>query len=253
MIKRRVIPILLYDGEYCVQTTRFKRPVRRLGPITQYVNNMADRDIDELILIDITATEENRVPNFNQIKKFTEKLFCPVTYGGGIKHADEAKKLIQECGVDKIAIKTSYKIIESMAKVLGKQAVVCAMDCYPHHSNGTHFVHRMSKEVGLYKYVSDMQSYGVGEILLTCMEHQGQMLGYNYLLINQVSKYCKVPLIVNGGCGKVGHMEGAFEVGADAVAGSSVFCLTDLTPRDAARALGWAGIPTRLDKADRRQ
>lgn len=253
MLKKRVIPIILFDGKYAVQTVQFGRPPRRLGPVDQFVNNMGKRDIDELVIIDILASEEGRKINFKQIKHFTKNMFCPVSYGGGIRSLDDIKTLIKYCGVDKVILKTSLFLVSEASHSFGSQAIVYAMDCYPHHSNGTHFVHRQFKSMGPSDFVEYLQRTGAGEILLTCMDHQGKMEGYNYLLINQISKVAKVPLIANGGCGKVGHMLGAIEAGADAVAASSVFALTDLTPREAARGLREAGYPTRLDAANGHQ
>lgn len=241
MLKTRIIPILLYDGEYCVKTTQFNRPVRRLGPIDQYVLNMANRDIDELIILDILATEQRREPDFSQIKKFTEKLHCPVTYGGGVKNIDHIKKLIQECGIDKVVIKTHIGILEEAIKKLGSQSVVCALDC---KNNISPYAHRLNARV--------LEDIGAGELVVTDIDVQGTMNGYNLGLIGEIADNIKLPLIANGGCGSINHMIEAIKAGANAVAASTVFAFTGLTPRMAAEGLHAAGIPVRLDPKDAR-
>lgn len=236
MLKNRIIPVLLYDGHFAVHTSRHKRPARRIGPIDQYVRNMANRDIDELVLIDITATEQGRKPRVDQIKKFTQQLFCPVTYGGGIRDVWDVQELIKYCGVDKVLIKTHDQIIPLVANRFGSQAVTYAMDTWGDVIYGIDSLAWAKKQVEL----------GVGEILLTDVEQQGTMTGYNNLLINKIAYNVGIPVIANGGCGGIGDMIMALSAGASAVAASSVFTLRGLTPQDAARALRKAGIPVRV-------
>lgn len=236
MLKRRIIPVLLYDGNFAVHTTRFKRPVRRIGPITQYVLNMAHRDIDELVLIDIEATNKGRRPRFDMIKKFTEQLYCPVSYGGGIRDVYDVQELIKHCGVDKVIIKSHSNIIPIVANKFGSQAVIYAMDTWGR-------VHDGLDALGWAKGIQDL---GAGEILLTDIEHQGMMKGYNNLLIDYISNELTIPVIAHGGCGSISDMVMAFAAGADAVAASSVFTLRGLTPQGAARALYKAGVPVRV-------
>lgn len=238
MLKHRIIPILLYDGAFCVHTTKHIRPVRRLGPIEQYTNNMANRDIDELILLDIEATRKSRGPNFSKIKKFTEKLMCPVAYGGGVRDIDDIRKLIQYCGVDKVVIKANYQIISHAAQIFGSQSISFALD-----THGSTVV----TGIDAVYWAKKMEELGAGEIIVTDINHQGTMQGYNNLLINSISKNVNIPVVANGGCGSLGDMVIALTAaGADAVAASSIFTLRGLTPQDAAVALHKAGLPVRV-------
>lgn len=233
MLKHRVIPVLLFDGSFCVHTTKFNR-LRRLGPIEQYTNNMANRDIDELILLDIKATPQGRAPKFDMIKRFTEKLMCPVAYGGGIRDVGDINTLIKNCGVDKVIIKTNYNLIHPASHKYGKQAIVYALDV---HNN------LVAEAI---KWAKLMEAEGCGEMIVTDVNHQGTMQGYNNLLINSVSKELKIPVVANGGCGGIGDMIIALSVGANAVAASSAFTIRGLTPQDASRGLQRAGIPARV-------
>lgn len=236
MLKHRIIPILLYDGFYCVHTVTHKRPVRRIGPISQYVFNMANRDIDELILIDIEATRQGRMPNFNQIKEFTKELYCPVSYGGGINSIDNASKLIQECGVDKILLKSRYDLTNDMATKFGSQAVVYVLDTWGEVFDG----------LIACAWAKSAQENGAGEIMLTDVQQQGTMSGFNYSLIDKVSSKTTIPVVANGGCGEPKDMVKAIKAGASAVASSSMFALRGVTPQDCARALRAAGLAARV-------
>lgn len=246
MLKHRIIPVLLYDGEFCVQTTQFRRPARRLGPMKQYVNNMAKRDVDELVILDITATSEHRTPRFDKIKEYTTDQFSPVSYGGGIFFLDDVKRLIKDCGVDKVIIKSEPLLIEEIAEKFGAQAVIYAMDVFKHHSNGTYFVHTMGKQISPRDWAKTIEHMGAGEILLTHINRQGSYQGYSSNLIQMISDTVKIPVIANGGCGLPIHMVNAIRSGASAVAASSMFALRGITPQDCARALQTAGVPARV-------
>lgn len=247
MLKHRVIPILLFDGTYCVQTTQFKRPARRIGPINQYVNNIAKRNVDELVILDINATLEKRKPHFDKIKEFTLQQFCPVAYGGGIKSLEDIDVLIKYCGVDKVIIRTNFSLIYSAARKFGSQAIVYAMDCYKHHSNGSFFIYEAPRKFIPSKWAKIVQDQGAGELLLTSMSHQGLMRGYSKSLLHDVSRNLTIPVIANGGCGEEKHMVEAINSGASAAASSTMFCLRETTPQDCSRALHAAGYPTRLE------
>lgn len=240
MLKHRIIPILLYDGDFCVHTTRFKRPARRIGPMLQYTSVMANRDTDELILLDIEATRKQRPPNFNRIAKYVEMLACPVSYGGGIRSLHDIRVLMKECGVDKVVIGNNFQLIPDAANKFGKQSIVYALDV---KCNAVYNYRGLST---VEDWAERIQDLGAGEMIVTDIEQQGTMLGYNNLLIQRLAKVLKVPLIANGGCGGVGDMVIALTVGADAVAASSIFTLRGLTPQGAARALSKAGYPTRV-------
>ena len=236
MLKHRIIPVLLYDGSFAVHTVRHKRPARRIGPIDQYVFNMANRDIDELVLIDINATMLGKPPRFLQIKKFTSELYCPVSYGGGIRDLEDVSTLIKECGVDKVIIKSNYNIIPKVVNKFGKQSVVYALDTWGRVFDG----------LDALTWAQHIEASGAGEILLTDIEQQGTMHGYNNLLIQYIANGLQIPVIAHGDCGGVGDMIFALSAGAQAVAASSVFTLRGLTPQDAARALYKAGVPVRV-------
>lgn len=228
MLKKRIIPILLWDGKQCVQTTKFQRPYRPVGSMMQHIEVMESRNIDELIILDIVATAEGRKPLFNEIKEFTSKLFCPVTIGGGISELDDIKRLIQDCGADKVAMKTNYdKLAMGAIEKFGAQAIVQVIDTG--------------------KYLVNYYDHNAGELLITQIDRNGTQEGYNLDILKHIHKYWGTPVIINGGCGKPEHMKQAFDAGASACGASSMFLFTEHTPKSVARKLAEWHVEVRLD------
>lgn len=246
MLKHRVIPVLLYDGAFCVNTVQFVQPSRKIGPMEQYVNNMARRDVDELMILDINATRCVRGPLFAKLSLMTQDQYCPVSYGGGISSIDDIKRLINDCGVDKVVIKTHHELIEPAAHKFGSQAICYAMDCIKHHSDGSYYVQWIGREKGIRDWAQEIERRGAGEILLTHMHRQGTFTGYSENLIKLISSEVRIPVVANGGCGGPEDMVKAIKAGAYAVASSSMFALRGVTPQDCARALQAAGLPARV-------
>lgn len=231
-LKHRIIPILLTDGQgNCVKPVRFQRPYRKVGSLMQYIKMMERRNVDELIVIDIEATNEGRLIDCDKIKEYTKELFCPLTLGGGIRNLDDINKLLQS-GADKVCIKTNHKIINEASQKFGVQCIVGIID-YTGKLN-----------IGLEAKL--LCKNGVGEILFTNCQLDGAMIGYDYDSIMFVSKNSSVPVIANGGCGSLEDMKWAIESGASAVAAGSMFLFTDTTPRDCAEYLNSVGIGVRL-------
>lgn len=199
----------------------------------QYIKVLEKRNVDELIVIDIEATKEGRLIDCDKIKEYTSQLFCPLTLGGGIKTLDDINKLLQS-GADKVTIQTNYEIIPEASKKFGAQCIVYSMDVLPYS-----LLSRTVKDAKIWK------SRGVGEILLTKTNYEGMMGGYDQMLIREISKAISIPIIINGGCGRPAHMKWALEHGASAVAASSMFLFTDVTPRDCAEYLKKEGVPVR--------
>lgn len=248
MLKHRVIPIILMDGAFfAVQTTKFQRPVRNIGTTLQYIENMEKRNIDELILLDINGRIVKSKEYF-KIKNLTKNLFCPLTFGGGISTLDDIKILIQECGIDKVVLRTASSLIYSAARQFGSQAIVYSCDVSWKNNMYSIFniPRRINKRFTVSKWAKLIEKEGAGEILLTDTDKNGTFNGYNQELIKIVSKHISIPVIANGGCGSVFDMISAIENGSSAVAASSMFALRGVTPQDCARALQEAGLAARV-------
>jgi imidazole glycerol-phosphate synthase subunit HisF len=207
----------------------------------QFIENMERRNVDELIIIDVNATLEKRKPSYADINLFTRNLFCPISYGGGITHLDDIKRLIQDCGIDKVGIKSKFSLIYSAARKFGSQSVIYAADF--NNKN----IEYIPKKLNWKNWLKTIQNEGAGEILLTDMNKNGLSQGYNYKLIKEASKMVSIPIIANGGCGNSIHMVEAIKNGASAVAASTMFLFSDTTPSMCARILNNHGVPVRLD------
>lgn len=233
MLKKRIIPILLFDDTMqVVKPVSFARPYRRLGTMMQYIRVLENRNVDELILVDITATEQNRAPNFKRLKEFTAHTFMPVTYGGGIRTLEDIKEALNS-GADKVCIKTALNIIPKAAEKFGAQAIVLAMDY---------------RDFGLQELVYQVEAeiFGVGEILFTNTEKDGTMGGYDLTEIREMCSAAKIPIIANGGAGHPEHLAQALDAGASAVAAGSMFLYSEWTPKLCAEYLAERGHAVRV-------
>ena len=250
MLKTRVIPTLLRNAQGLVKGKSFDS-WRRVGTVLPAIKVYNMREVDELILLDINATTENRNQIYSEIEELTSQSFVPLTIGGGINNLDQIKNLLLS-GADKVCINTSayYKpeIIKKASETFGSQCIIISVDvkkrkngyleCYSHSGSK-----RTGKEVS--KHCKEMQSFGAGEILITSITHDGMMKGYDLELITLISKSVTIPVIASGGAGNYKHMSSAIKSGANSVAAASMFHYTEQTPSEAKKYLKSNGIPIR--------
>lgn len=259
MIKTRIIPVLLWDGNVCIKPKQFKHPGRNVGSLMQNIKVMESRDVDEIILLDITATKEKHIPWFERIKEFTEELFCPCTIGGGISSLWDIEQMLR-AGADKVSINSvaiNFDFIEQAAKRFGSQCITVSVDSRstekfayrgtvvkidtPYIECGTRHLNMSTLE-----YCKELCNHGAGEILLTSIDRDGTRTGYDVRLIEAIAKAVSVPVVANGGCGGFNDMGKALEAGASAVAASSMFLFTPLTPKNCALYLDNHGFKMRV-------
>lgn len=251
MLKVRVIPTLLWKDFGLVKGVGFDS-WRRVGPVLPAVKVYNARDVDELILVDIMAMRESSIPDHDSISDFSEECFVPLTVGGGVSNLDQMLSLLH-AGADKISINTATyanpSLVDLAAKRFGAQCVVASVDvrrlstgefkCFSH--SGTLNTNRNAVD-----WAKELADRGAGEILLTSIDRDGTMLGYDLELIQQVSSAVDIPVIASGGAGSYEHMIDAVQIGgASAVAAASIFHFTELTPFGAKQAMSNAGIPVR--------
>jgi cyclase len=252
MLKVRIIPTMLWKNFGLVKGTGFDS-WRRVGPVLPTVKVYNMRDVDELILVDITASLNNAEPDYEAISDFSAECSVPFTVGGGIKNLDQIQHLLA-AGADKITLNTTAytnpSLIEEAARNFGSQCVVVSIDtrmtgngnyeCYS-HSGTVPTGHRPNDWA---KIAADM---GAGEIIVTSIERDGSMQGYDLELIQCVAAAVNLPVIASGGAGNYEHMRQAVqEAGASAIAAASIFHFTEQTPIEAKKWLSAAGIPVRL-------
>lgn len=251
MLKVRVIPTLLYKDVGLVKGIGFNS-WRRVDTVLPAIKVYNMREVDELILVDIAASDEGREPDYEMIKDFSRECFVPFCVGGGIRRIDQVKNLLRS-GADKVAINTAaydnINIITEAARIFGSQCVVSSIDCKLVDGRYHCFSHSGKIDTGreLEDWVVDVSNAGAGEILITSIENDGTMNGYDIDMIRIVSERVEIPVIASGGAGCYEDMRQAIvEGGASAVAAASIFHFTEQTPKEAKEYLYQKGINTRV-------
>ncbi|MBF0492105.1 MAG: imidazole glycerol phosphate synthase subunit HisF [Deltaproteobacteria bacterium] len=251
MLKTRIIPTLLWKDVGLVKGIGFDS-WRRVGTVTPAIKVYNTRDVDELILVDISAYKENREPDYQAIEEFSSECFVPFCVGGGIQTLDHIRKLLL-AGADKVCINSAAyenpKLIQEAARRFGSQCIVVSIDAKKETDGNYHcYSHSASKETGkeVLAWAKEVEAWGAGEILLTSIERDGGMQGYDLELIRKVSAAVKIPVIASGGAGNYQHMLEALTQGkATAVAAAAVFHYTEQTPAEAKKYLAGQGIAVR--------
>lgn len=229
MIRPRVIPVLLLKGEGLVKTVRFKDP-KYLGDPINIVRIFNDKEVDELIFLDITATNEGRQPPFEILAKITSECFMPLGYGGGIHSMEDVKALLG-IGIEKVIMNTCAvedpAFITEVAEYAGSQAVVVSMDVKKGFLGKYEvFTHSGRKGTGLdpVQHALEMEKRGAGELFLNVIDRDGMMQGYDLDLIRRVADTVHLPLVACGGAGDIRHLAEAIQQGgASAAAAGSLF------------------------------
>ena len=229
MLRHRVIPVLTVDERRLVKTVQFRKP-RYLGDPLNAVRIYNEKEVDELVLLDITATRAGREPNFGFIGDVASECFMPMAYGGGIRTSAQAARVFA-LGVEKVVVNTIAverpEVITEIARVYGAQAVVAAIDVRRKLFGGSECATRSgSKGTGRSpaELARSLESAGAGEILLTSIPNDGQMQGYDVPLIRSVVAAVSVPVIACGGAGSADDLRRAVvEGGASAAAAGSLF------------------------------
>lgn len=251
MLRTRVMPCLLLDGRRLVKTVKFKNP-NYVGDPVNAVIIYNEKEVDELIFLDINATEQGRDPPYEVIANIATECFMPFTFGGGIKTTDQMKRIFN-MGVEKVAINSKAveqpEIIRKAAELFGNQSVVASIDVkktwtghYNVYTNGG------TKNSGLdpVEWAITVEQLGAGEILLTSIDRDGTYEGYDLELISKVTSAVNVPVIACGGAGKIEDFRKAVNSGASAVAVGSMVVyhgatrgvlINFPTPNELARAL----------------
>lgn len=252
MLKTRVMPTLLLKPPTLVKGKKFDSWRRIDIPQTAIrVYNM--REVDELVLVDITATLENRPPDFRLIDDLADDCFMPFAVGGGIRSIEDVRNLLAS-GADKVVVNSAAvenpDLIADIAAEFGSQALIVSIDFRRHH-DGTYDVVTRSgnNHIGLdpVAWAIKAAQKGAGEVLLTSIDRDGTMEGYDVEMTQRVSDAVGIPVIASGGAGTYKHMADVLrDGGASAVAAASVFHFTEQTPREAKLYLKEQGFHMRL-------
>lgn len=231
MVQPRAIPCLLLKGAGLVKTTQFTEPTYVGDPINA-VKLFNDLEVDELILLDITATREGRDPDYARLEDIAGEAFMPIGYGGGVRTVEQARRLFR-LGVEKVAVTTAAderpSLVTDLAEQFGSQSIVVGIDVKRDWLTRprvmTHAGTRRSTR-DVIAYARELQERGAGEILLTAINHDGMQQGYDLPLIESVSAAVSIPVIACGGAGTLADLGQAVQAGASAAAAGSLFVFT---------------------------
>jgi cyclase len=242
----RIIPSLLIRGRELVKGIGFDA-WRSVGIAEQAARIHALRGVDELLLLDITATREGRGPDLNIIEQLSKTGFMPLSVGGGVRSVEDALGLLQ-AGADKVVIGSGFYevnyLVTDCAQCFGRQAVVVSLDV----KRGTWWVRSGTRDTGINIGEAAQQAYdmGAGEVLLTSIDLDGTMAGYDLFTLTRICKLLTIPVIACGGCSGYEDMARAVKAGASAVAAGALFQFTDVVPLDCSRFLAANGVETRV-------
>lgn len=251
MLKTRIMPTLLHKDFGLVKGTGFDS-WRRVGSAMQALKVYNLRMVDEIVFLDITATAEGRGPDLELIDELADECFMPLTVGGGVRSVEDVRSLLM-VGADKVSVNTSAlarpDLIREARDRFGSQCIVMSIDARC-HADGTRevFSHSGSKPTGRdpVEVARTSEAMGAGEILLTSINRDGMMNGYDVELTRRVASAVRIPVIASGGAGTFAHMATVLrETAASAVAAASMFHFTQQTPLEARQYLASEGFPVR--------
>jgi len=224
----RIIPILLLKDAGLVKTQKFKDP-KYVGDPLNAVKIFNEKEVDELIFLDITATRDNKKPSLEFLSKVAEECFMPLCYGGGIKTIDEIKAILK-VGVEKVAI-NSYaaenpEFIKQATEQFGSSTIVVSIDVKKSFFGKYEVYTKAGKnntKLDPVKFAVEMDKMGAGELLVNSIDKDGTMEGYDLELIQRIAKEVSMPVIASGGAGKISHFKEAVDSGASAASAGSMF------------------------------
>jgi cyclase len=253
MLAKRIIPCLDVKEGRVVKGTKFLK-LRDAGDPVECAAQYDKEGADELVFLDITASHEKRGILLDVVKRTAERVFMPLTVGGGVSAIADIRALLN-AGADKVSINTAAVkrpgFVREAAQRFGSQCIVVAIDAKRKlKGRGWEvFIHGGRTPTGLdaVKWAKKMESFGAGEILLTSMDCDGTKGGYDLELTRAISGSVRIPVIASGGVGNLKHLaDGVLKGRADAVLAASIFHFREHTIQEAKRYLQKKGITVRL-------
>ena len=228
MLKNRVIPVLLLKNSGLVKTQKFKDP-KYVGDPINAIRIFNEKEVDELMVLDIAASKEKRDPNYKLIEQFAGECFMPIAYGGGIRNIEQAQRLFA-CGVEKICLQTAVlenpRFVTELSEKFGSQSIVVSVDIKRNwfgHVEVYNFLKKKSMSINLFELIKQLVAAGAGEILLNTVDKDGTLSGPDLESIKKVSSVIDIPLIAVGGISSLNDIKTAVDSGASGVAAGAFF------------------------------
>tara|TARA_B110000438_G_scaffold274464_1_gene294674 strand:- start:3904 stop:4659 length:756 start_codon:yes stop_codon:yes gene_type:complete len=251
MLKTRIIPCLDVKNGRVVKGINFIDLVDAGNPVEQ-ASNYSDEGADEICFLDISASLEKRKTMINIVSQTAEKVFIPLTVGGGINSIGDIRSLLKS-GADKVSINTAAiynkRLIKESSDRFGSQCIVVAVDAKKHENDWFVYSHGGTKktEINVLSWIEKLQSLGAGEILLTSMDRDGTKKGFDLALLKKASNLLSIPVIASGGVGKLDHFkDGVLEGGASALLAASVFHFAEYSIKEVKEYLNNNNILVRM-------
>jgi cyclase len=225
----RVIPVLLLKDNGLYKSLNFKN-LKYVGDPINAIKIFNDKAVDELIFLDITATNNNTEPNYSMLRSIASECFMPLCYGGGIKSLKQIEKILS-LGVEKVCLNSSAflnpELVKEAAKTFGSSTIVVSIDFKKTIFFGNKvYIKNGTKSTGIdpVRFACEMESLGAGEILINSIDRDGTMLGYDMEQIKLVANSVQIPVIACGGAGSIDHItEVIKKANASAAAAGSFF------------------------------
>ena len=249
MLAKRIIACLDVADGRVVKGVNFLE-LRDAGDPVELASRYNAEGIDELVFLDVAATNENRNMMIDLVTRTAREVFIPLTVGGGIRTVDDARKVLH-AGADKVSVNSAAvwrpELICELSQEFGSQAVVLAIDARRDDQIWRVFTKggRQAEQLNAIEWAQQGERLGAGEILLTSMDADGVQNGFDQLLTKAVRDAVNIPVIASGGAGKVEHFAEIL-VDADAALAASVFHFGSLTISDVKKAVAKTGIAVRL-------
>ena len=205
MALKRIMPCLLLQDKRLVKTVQFKN-ADYIGDPINAVKIYNDKQVDELVLLDISATKKNSFIDYELIKNFAAECFMPLTYGGGVKNIQDFKKLYS-MGIEKVVVNSllvdNPDVVREAANKFGNQSVVASIDVKRNSMNEFKVFSHSNRDINMNfeEYLNYILSLNIGEIFITSVDKEGTWNGYDIELISYVNDFVDIPVIANGGCG----------------------------------------------------
>jgi cyclase len=250
MLTKRIIPCLDIQDGRTVKGVNFVQ-LRDAGDPVELAARYSEEGADELVFLDISATQEQRKTLAALVKEIARHIRIPFTVGGGIREVRDVAPLL-EAGADKVSINSAAvnnpQLIDELARAFGSQCIVVAIDARKVENQWTVHTHggKRPTDRKLFSWSKECQDRGAGEILFTSMDHDGTKDGFALDPLSKLHQLLHIPVIASGGAGNVGHFTDAFVLGrADAALAASVFHFGEILIRDLKSSLHKQGIPIR--------
>ena len=251
MLSKRIIPCLDVKENKVVKGTKFEN-LKYAGEPAALAQFYSEEGADELVFLDITATNQERKTNSGWVQKVAKRINIPFTVGGGISSINQMREVLQN-GADKVAVNTAAivnpELINSASELFGSQCIVVAIDAkkkgnsWEVYSNGG----RKPSGIDAIEWANECEERGAGEILLTSIDSDGTRKGFDLELTRKVAKRVRIPIIASGGAGKLSDFSDVFKKGkADAALAAGLFHYKELSIREVKEYLKKEGISVRL-------